>query len=175
MSVGVQSATRELARFDSKNHAEDPQVVQNNKPTSRGGVRCSEKEFSVHTLRSQKSAHGFGLISVVRAQGPRHCLRAGVYFSCGHSACAKKGCSAPRCVVLPPLFFAGRSQREHEGLSFISSDALKMKINGNQMAVESRVVGPGCSSLWQSPQYLCRHLIAASAQDQHTLGPHFCL
>lgn len=44
-------------------------------------------------------------------------------------------------------FLAGKSQREHEGLSFISSDALKMSKNGNQMAVESRVVGLGCSSL----------------------------
>lgn len=44
-------------------------------------------------------------------------------------------------------FFAVRSQMEHEGLSLISSEALKTKQNANQMAVESRVVGPGCSSL----------------------------
>lgn len=57
-----------------------------------------------------------------------------------------------KAVQLPGVwyfhpFFAGKSQREHEGLSFISSDALKMSKNGNQMAVESRVVGLGCSSL----------------------------
>lgn len=177
MAAGVQSATQELAHFGSKNRAEDPQsVVQNNKPTSRGGVGCSEKEFSIHTVRSQKSAHRFGLISVVRTQGLRHCLRGGIYFSRGHSACSKAGCSAPRCMVLPPPFFAGRSQREHEGLSLISSDALKMKKKwqpdgsgkqGGRAGLLIPSVG-WVSLVWGSPQYLCRHLIVATAQDQHT-------
>lgn len=85
-------------------------VVQNNKPISGGGVGWSGKEFSVHTVRSRKSAHRFGLLSEVRTQGPRHCLRGGTYFSCGHSTSSKQGCWAPRCMVLLPLFLLERAK-----------------------------------------------------------------
>lgn len=41
------------------------------------------------------------------------------------------------------------AEREHEELSLMPSDALKMVKIGNQMADESRVIGLGCSSfLW---------------------------
>lgn len=48
--------------------------------------------------------------------------------------------------VTNPFLLEG-AERDHEGLSLNPFDALKMIKNGNQTAVESRVVGPGRSSL----------------------------
>lgn len=152
-------------------------VVQSNRPTSWGGVRCSKKVFSVPTVRSQKSAHQFGLISVERTQGPRHCLRGGIYFSCGHSACSKQGCSAPRCMVLPPLFLLERTKGNMKACHSCSLMLWKWKkiITRWQWKQGSRarlfIPSVGWVSLaWQSPQNLCRDLIVATVQDQHTLG-----
>jgi len=110
--------------------------------------------FSQHR-EIMEIAHGFGLILVVRGRGPRHChglagrcdkplpwalslLQARLFTSQTY------GASSPH--LTNPFLLEG-AEREHEGLSLIPSDALQMIRNTNQMAVEGKVVGPGCSPL----------------------------